>query len=102
MWQPLRLIPSGWPRGLAFAVLFMLTVFLAVKTSIDLKSHHIIALELAGTTSAAEEIISDWKRDGVFEDAIILQWWDDYFLVAYSLTLSLLCVIVADVMHLPQ
>ena len=97
MWHPLQAIPIGWARGLTFILLFVGTLIVGARTNIELKPKRMLSLELAGTKDRAEKIILAWKANGTFEKAFTLQKWDDYFLLLYSLTFALGCVVVADV-----
>lgn len=97
MSHPFERIPVGWARGLVFALLFSATILLGSLTNVELKPRRMAYLELAGSQKRAAEVIDAWQANGCYENALTLQTWDDYFLIFYPLTLSLLCVIVADV-----
>ena len=99
MWSPLEIIPLGWPRGITFTLLLIGTLLIGSRTNVELKGHRIVKLELAGTSARAARIIDTWKANGSYGNAILLQWWDDYFLIFYSLTFSLACVMVATLFH---
>ena len=101
MRHPFQAIPVGWWRGISYVVLLSLTLFIQSNMNLDLKPKRMIYLELAGTKDKADEIINGWKTSGTFENALTLQKWDDFFLIFYSLALSLACVIVTDVMFSP-
>jgi hypothetical protein len=99
MSSPLEFIPPGWPRGIAFIFLFTSTLLVGSHTNVELKDQRMVKLELAGTSERAAKIIDSWKANGSFENAKLLQWWDDYFLIFYSLTFSLACVMVGSLFH---
>src|SRR2546421_13124243 len=63
MWHPLLLIPEGWPRLLALAILIILIVILARRApSADpLKPYRLVSLELAGNETIAASIIGAWE-----------------------------------------
>jgi len=55
------------------------------------------ALELAPNTDAAGIIIGYWKAiDSNLNLAHLLQHWDNYFILCYSTSLALACLIIAD------
>ncbi|HEX8652459.1 MAG TPA: hypothetical protein VF708_16715 [Pyrinomonadaceae bacterium] len=100
MWHPLQAIPIGWWRGISYVVLLILTLLIGSKMKVALKPR-MLSLELAGTKDQANRIINKWREDGVLDNALTLQKWDDYFLIFYSVTLSLACIIVTDSMFSP-
>jgi branched-subunit amino acid transport protein len=100
MWHPFQAIPVGWWRGLSYVVLLILTLLIGSKTNVALKPRMLL-LELAGTKSKADRIINKWREDGALDNALTLQKWDDYFLIFYSVALSLACIIVTDAMFSP-
>jgi hypothetical protein len=53
-------------------------------------------LELAGTSSRAATVIKGWTDSGTLANAVLLQGWDDWFLIVYPLAFALACIIVAD------
>jgi hypothetical protein len=99
LWHPFEAIAVGWGRGLTFILLLCITLLIGRQMQADLKPDGMAALELAWSPEKAQRIISGWKEKGVFDDAVRLQWWDDFFLIFYSTTMALACIIVADVMR---
>ena len=101
MWHPLLLIPEGWPRLVALAILIILIVILARRApSADpLKPYRLVSLELAGNETIAATIIGAWKdkENTKLNLALALQRLDTlFFIPLYSTLLALVCVMVAD------
>jgi len=101
MWHPLLLIPEGWPRLLALAILIALIVILAVSAppADPLKPYRPVSLELAGNETIAATIIGTWKdkENTKLNLALALPRLDTlFFIPLYSTLLALVCVMVAD------
>ena len=101
MWHPLLLIPEGWPRLLALAILIVLIVILArsAPSADPLKPYRPVSLELAGNETIAATIIGAWKdkENTKLNLALALQRLDTlFFIPLYSTLLALVCVMVAD------
>lgn len=99
MWHPLQLIPEGWPRFLALAILFVLIVILgrSAPPAEPLKPYRLVTLELAGDESVAGRIIGAWKDSNGLRLALDLQRLDTlFFIPLYTTLLALICVMVAD------
>jgi len=96
MWHPLNHLPRRW-RIPVLVLLCALTWFVARQTQQPLYAFPMSALELAPNTDAAGIIISCWKTlDPDLHFARFLQHWDNYFIVCYSSSLALACVLIAD------
>ena len=101
MWHPLQLIPEGWPRLVALAVLIVLILILgkSAPSADPLKPYRPVSLELAGNREIAATIIGAWKdKDNTkLNLALALQRLDTlFFIPLYSTLLALVCVMVAD------
>jgi len=105
MWHPFQFIPAGWRRRALLIALFAATFFIGSKTNVDLRPFRIVSLEFAGTVEAAKSVIASWSAEDekmnaaagtMLGQARLLQWWDAFFLVAYSMTLALACVMTAE------
>ena len=97
MRHPLERIPKGWPRVAALLLLLGLTYWLRPRPEPALKTAQagwgIVSLELAFTEERAGHLIASW---GPARDAAIrLQAQDDIWLLVYSTTLALACVMVS-------
>jgi hypothetical protein len=96
MWHPFNYLRRSW-RIPALVLLVALTFIVARQTHQPLYAFPMNALELAPTTKAAEIIIQTWKAvDFDLSSARLLQYWDNYFILCYSTTLALACVLIAD------
>ena len=60
--------------------------------------HGILSLEFAFTAKKAQDIVKDWSKANVLNAAIYLQWLDFLFITAYSITLSLLCILATKLL----
>jgi hypothetical protein len=105
MWHPLQLIPNDLARWLAFGLLLAITVWLGMKTGGTPKTeaapYGIVSLDLAGNEEAADRIITSWNDKGV-HDALTSLYFDNFWLLVYSTTIALACVMAADVLHTPR
>jgi hypothetical protein len=105
MWHPLQLIPEGLARWLAFGLLLAITVWLGMKTggtpNTEAAPWGIVSLELAGNEKAAGTMIASWDDKGV-RDALTSLYFDNFWLLVYSTTIALACVMTADMLYTPQ
>ena len=96
MRHPLKNNPRSW-RLVVLVVLIALTFIVGRQTKQDLYVFPMNALELAPNTKAAWIIIALWKAiDPGLHAAHSLQYWDNYFILCYSTSLALACLIIAD------
>lgn len=58
----------------------------------------IVSLELAGNEKAAGTMIASWDDKGV-RDALTSLYFDNFWLLIYSTTIALVCVITANMLH---
>jgi hypothetical protein len=61
--------------------------------------HGILSLEFAFTEKNALEIVKAWSDANILSRAIILQRLDFLFIAAYSVTLSLLCILATKLLY---
>lgn len=105
MWHPLQLIPNGLARWLAFGLLFALFVWLGKKTggtpTTEAAPWGIVSLELAGNEEAAGTMIASWGDKGM-RNALTSLYFDNFWLLVYSTTIALACVMTADMLYTPE
>jgi hypothetical protein len=103
LWHPLQQIPPPSVRWPVLALLLALSLWLGTKAGADgylyndkIAPYGIVSLELAGDATEASRIISFWDLWGARDDALRSIAYDYIFLLFYSTTLALACVIAAS------
>ena len=100
--HPLNSIDDGGPMLLAFAALFILSLFVASQAAAGkLKfvetPRRAINLELASTKEEADRVIGVWKREVMRDEVYRHLIWDNVFILCYSTLAALGCVMAARV-----
>ncbi len=100
MHHPLQKVPDG-RKSLLLLLLLGLTSGLMAVLSWTLRGerYSIVDLELAGSEEEAQLILDDWDAAGVRGLALLNVHLDFPFLVLYSTTIGLACVMAANVFH---
>lgn len=100
--HPLQKFPPASIRWPVFAVLLATTLWLGTKANgggllynAYVAPNGIISLELAGTLESAEKIKTFWDSWGARKEAISSIYFDYIYLLFYSTTMALACVLAA-------
>lgn len=92
---------ATWPvLALLFGVCLVLGVYAGGKPKLgnsDTGTENVGALELAGSSTRAKEVITNWDEKGLKGVAISAVHWDYAFLFAYSTALALACLVASKV-----
>jgi len=101
-WHPLEKFPPDSLRWPVFAVLLATSLWLGTNAggggllyNTYTARYGIVSLEVAGTKERAEEIIAFWDSWGARREAIKSIYYDYAFLLFYSTTLALACILAA-------
>jgi hypothetical protein len=101
---PLRKIARTESRWLILSVLMAASLWLGAKSGAydrlygrSIAPLGIVSLELAGETHTAYRIVEFWNRSGAGYVALVGLRYDLVFLLFYSTTMALACVMAADV-----